>query len=61
MGILHHLVIFFVIAVIALILRFVQIRLMVRVDIYLFVFVPLAAFGILFLLLGLLDVNRELF
>ncbi|MGP4073506.1 hypothetical protein ACTWQB_13225 [Piscibacillus sp. B03] len=61
MGFSHHLVIFFVIAVIALILRFIQIRLMIRVDIYLFVFGPLVAFGILFLLLGLIDVNRGLF
>ncbi|SEQ81286.1 hypothetical protein [Piscibacillus halophilus] len=61
MGFLHHLVIFFVIAVIAFILRFVQIRLMIRVDIYLFVFGPLIAFGFLFLFFGLIDLNRALF
>ncbi|RPF53357.1 hypothetical protein [Aquisalibacillus elongatus] len=61
MGFSHHLVVFFVIAVISVVLRFVQIRAAIRVDLYIFVFGPLIAFGFLFLLLGLLDVNRGLF
>ncbi|TFB22814.1 hypothetical protein E3U55_06140 [Filobacillus milosensis] len=57
----HQLVIFFVIAVIAFVLRFVQIKTMARVDLYIFVFGPLLVFGLIFLIFGMIDFKRELF
>jgi len=57
----EHIIIFLVVAVLTLVLRFVQLQSMTRIDIYLFVFGPLLimSFGMLFF--ALIDFNRGLF
>ncbi|GEL77867.1 hypothetical protein [Tenuibacillus multivorans] len=61
MGFTHHLVIFFVIAVTTLVLRFMQLKMMIRVDLYIFVFGPLLAFSLIFVFFAMINFMRDIF
>ncbi|WP_017184891.1 hypothetical protein [Alkalibacillus haloalkaliphilus] len=61
MGFQHYFILLLVTALLALILRVVQVRSFTRIEIYIFVFGPLLAMSVIMLFFALVDLNREVF
>lgn len=61
MGISEHLVLIFVVFVMTLVLRYVQLQSFTRIEIYIFVFMPVLILAVCMLFFALIDFKRELF
>ncbi|MDQ0352220.1 hypothetical protein J2R98_002054 [Alkalibacillus filiformis] len=61
MGFQHYFILLLVTALLALILRVVQVRSFTRIEIYIFVFGPLLAMSVIMLFFALVDLNRDVF